>query len=56
MLIIRVVDCSDFPLAVGHGPFVVLSDIDVVFLNDFPSKDDRKAIDLGACFCYNIPI
>ena len=40
MFIIRVVDCSDFPLAIGHRPFVMLSDVYMVFLNDLSSEDE----------------
>lgn len=36
----RIVNCPDFPPSVGQRPFVMLPDVDVVFLLDIASENE----------------
>jgi hypothetical protein len=50
LLAVGIVDCSDFPLSFGKRPFIVLADVDVVFLEDRAFEDETEVGDIGAGF------
>ena len=56
LLVIWVVDSSNFPFSIRKRPFVVLSDVYMIFLNDFTFEDKEEVVCVTTCFCYYLAI
>lgn len=50
LVLIRVVDCSNFPSFVGNGPLVVFPDVNVILFKNFAFKLEEEAIGFLSCF------
>lgn len=56
LFVIWVVDCSNLPFSIGQRPFIVLSDVNMILLDDLTFEDDGKVRNIAAGFGNNLTI
>jgi len=54
IFIVGIVDCSYFPLAMWQGPFVMLSDVNMIFFDYLPSKQHEKIGNFSSSLGYSL--
>lgn len=56
LLMVRVVNCSHFPLTIRQRPLIMLPDVDMVLLSYFSAKYQIEVGDFAPSLCDHLAI